>query len=183
MADEIETKLKVDSHEQVAQKLKELGAEFVSELLQEDHYFDSTDSSMVKSDKCLRIRSQTINGSEKVFIAYKGPKKSGSLKRRLEVEFEVSDRKSAAEMFSALGYYDVLTVEKQRRLWLIDDCEVVLDKLAMLGDFIEIEGPNEETIMAVQKKLGLGDIGHVPDSYACLVRQQIEASGKEADSQ
>ena len=53
---EIELKLKIDSLEPIAEKLKQLGAEFEGDFVQTDAYYDDSEDSLVNSDRCLRIR-------------------------------------------------------------------------------------------------------------------------------
>jgi adenylate cyclase class 2 len=73
----------------------------------------------------------------------------------------------------------VLVIEKKRRLWRLDRCEVALDQLPLLGNFVEIEGPDDESITKVQNSLGLSDLPHIPKGYASLIKDQLQQSGKE----
>jgi hypothetical protein len=50
--------------------------------------------------------------------------------------------------------------------------------LPLLGDFVEIEGPNEEEITNVQNNLGLNDLPHISKSYASLLKERLQQSGK-----
>ncbi|MHC4326327.1 MAG: CYTH domain-containing protein, partial [Planctomycetota bacterium] len=77
----------------------------------------------------------------------------------------------------ALGYEKVLVVEKKRRLWRLGRCAVALDRLELLGDFVEIEGPNNEDIADVQHKLGLTDLPHIEKSYAQLTKEESDRRG------
>jgi adenylate cyclase class 2 len=63
-------------------------------------------------------------------------------------------------------------VEKKRRLWQLGGCSVALDQLPSLGDFVEIEGPDENTITNVQQDLGLADLSHIGKSYAQLISEK-----------
>jgi adenylate cyclase class IV len=47
-----------------------------------------------------------------------------------------------------------------------------LDQLPLLGDFVEIEGPDEEKIATAQEKLGLSDLSHIAEGYASLVAKK-----------
>lgn len=172
MSFEIEAKLKVDSLPQIEQKLNELGAEFVGERMQTDYHFDDSSASLTKADKCLRLRRESANGSERFFLCYKGPKEKSNFKKRQEIEFEISNADATEKLLSALGYRKVFTVEKTRRLWKFGGCEVALDNLASLGDFVEIEGLDDKRIADVQKSLGLASLSPIPKSYAHLLREQ-----------
>ena len=173
MCTEIEAKLKVDSLPEIERKLSELSAEFLAGQLQTDYHFDDADTTLTKTDRCLRLRQQIVGKSERFFLTYKGAKEKSNVKKRQEIEFEISNADSARKLLSALGYEQTLIVEKKRRVWQLGDCEVALDELPLLGDFVEIEGPDEETIATVQKSLGLTDLPHITESYASLIVREL----------
>jgi adenylate cyclase class 2 len=178
MCVEIEAKLKVDSLEQIEHKLTELGAEFLQEQLQIDDYFDNADGTFTKSDRCLRLRRLLVGKSERFFLTYKGAKEKGKFKKRQEIEIEVGDAAEARRLLSVLGYEKALVFEKKRRIWQLDDCEIALDELPLLGFFLEIEGPDGEKIADVQKKLGLENLPHISESYATLMEQKLHQLDK-----
>jgi len=172
MCTEIEAKLKVDSLEEIEHKLTGLGAEFQAEPLQIDYFFDDVNSTLNKSDRCLRLRRQIIGNSETFFLTYKGAREESNFKKRQEIEIEIKDADSVRKLLSALGYEQVLVVEKTRRLWRHGDCEVALDRLPLLGDFVEIEGPDDVKIADAKRSLGLADLPHITESYASLVAKK-----------
>jgi adenylate cyclase class 2 len=177
MAVEIEAKLKVDSLPQIEQRLKELGAEFLAEQQQTDYHFDDAHRTLTSSDRCLRIRRQSVGGNQQFFLAYKGAKERSNFKKRQEIEIEIKDADSAQNLLAALAYEKVFTVEKTRRLWQLGGCWVALDHLPMLGDFVEIEGPSDGKIADVQKNLGLASVPHIPKSYAQLIKEELDRRG------
>ncbi len=178
MCAEIEAKLKVDSLPEIERKLAELGAEFLAEQSQTDYHFDDADTTLIKTDRCLRLRKQMVGKNESFFLTYKGAKEKSNLKKRQEIELEIKDADSVRKLLSALGYEQSLVVEKKRRLWQLGDCEVALDRLPLLGDFVEIEGPDEEKIANAQEKLGLSDLSHITESYASLVTKKQIVNSK-----
>ena len=178
MSTEIEAKLKVDSLGEIERKLAELGAEFLAEQLQTDYHFDDTNATLTKTDRCLRLRKQMVGKGESFFLTYKGAKEKSNLKKKQEIELEIKDADSVRKLLSALGYEQSLVVEKKRRLWQLGDCEVALDRLPLLGDFVEIEGPGEEIIANAQEKLGLSDLSHIAESYASLVAKKQIVNSK-----
>ncbi len=178
MCTEIEAKLKVDSLSEIERKLSELGAEFLAGQLQTDYHFDDANTTLTKTDRCLRLRKQMVGKSESLFLTYKGAKEKSNFKRRQEIEFEIKDADSVRKLLSALGYEQSLVVEKKRRLWQLGDCEVALDRLPLLGDFVEIEGPDEEKIANAQENLGLSDLSHITESYASLVTKKQIVNSK-----
>ena len=179
MSTEIEAKLKVDSHKEIIEKLTELGAEFLEEQLQTDYYFDDANSELTKTDKCLRLRRQMVGGSEKFFLTYKGAREKDEFKKRQEIEIEVGAADSAQKLLSALGYEKVLVFEKKRRIWRLGECSVALDELPLLGGFVEIEGPDGESIADAQRNLGLANVPHIGESYAFLMDEKLRQLGKE----
>lgn len=177
MSVEIEAKLKVDSLPQIERRLRELGAEFLAEQQQADHHFDDAGRTLTSGDRCLRIRRQSVAGSEQFFLAYKGPKESSNFKKRQEIEVEIKDADSTQNLLAELGYEKVFTVEKTRRLWQFGGCHVALDCLPLLGDFVEIEGPDDVRIADVQESLRLEHLPHIAKSYAMLIREKRDGRG------
>ena len=172
MCIEIEAKLKVDSLAQVERKLAELGAKFVAEQVQSDSQLDDASTTLLSTDRSLRLRRQVVRGSARHILTYKGGKEDSDFKRRQEIETEIKDADSMRRLLSELGYEQVLVVDKKRRLWQLDRCEVALDELPLLGCFVEIEGPDEKRIADVQERLGLSDLPHIEKSYAHLIKEQ-----------
>jgi len=176
MSIEIEAKLKVDSLQEVESKLRQLGAEFLAEQLQTDFLFDDANAALITTDRCLRLRRQSVTGCESFFLTYKGAKEKNNFKKRQEIEIEIKEAESIQKLLSALGYTKVLVVEKTRRLWKLDGCFVALDQLPLLGAFVEIEGPDDKTITDVQQKLALADLPHIAKSYAQLTKEERDRS-------
>jgi len=178
MCTEIEAKLKVDSLQEIVERLAELGAEFSEEQMQKDYYFDDANRTLTKADECLRLRRQLTGDDEKVFLTYKGAREKGKFKKRQEIEIEVVDFDSAQKLLSVLSYEKSLIFEKKRRVYKLDQCKVALDELPLLGFFLEIEGPDGEKIADVQKKLGLENLPHISESYATLMEEKLHQLGK-----
>jgi len=179
MSTEIEAKLKVDSLQEIAEKLDGLGAEFRQEQLQIDNYFDDANRALTKTDRCLRLRRLLVGKSERFFLTYKGAKEKNEFKKRQEIEIEVEDGNSAEKLLLLLGYNKALVFEKKRRIWRFGECEVALDELPLLGSFVEIEGPDGEKIADVQRNLGLSDLPPILESYASLMEEKLRQLGKE----
>jgi predicted adenylyl cyclase CyaB len=177
MALEIELKLKVDSLQPTAEKLKQLGAIFEGDFTQIDSYYDDSQDSLINSDRCLRIRKHRNGGSEIIELTYKGSRENHRFKSRREIGLKVEKAEELAAVFEHLGFRERLTFEKRRSLWEFNSCKIALDELPLLGKFVEIEGPDDTTIENVQKQLGLDNISHTPQSYAHLIEQAIKKTG------
>ena len=177
MGTEIEAKLKVDSLEEIEQRLAQLGAQFLEEQVQKDCYLDDSASDLKNSDRALRLRCERTDKGQRTVLAYKGPKAKDNYKKRQEIEVEIKDIDSAERLFSELGYERVLVFEKRRRVWRFLDCVIALDELPRLGSFVEIEGPDDERIADVQGRLHLSSVRHIMDSYACLMEAELHRHG------
>ena len=177
MGVEIEAKLKVDSLPQVEQRLRDLGAEFLAEQQQIDCLFDDAARTLTSSDRCLRLRRQSAGGDEKLILGFKGAKEASNFKKRLEIETEIQDAAAMEAILAALGYEKLITVEKKRRLCQFGGCHVALDRLPELGEFVEIEGPDDARIADVQESLGLQHLTHIAKSYAMLIKEKADSSG------
>ena len=178
MRTEIEAKLKVDSLQEIVEKLDGLGAEFLEEQMQIDNYFDDANSKLTKTDRCLRLRRRLVGKNKRFFLTYKGAKEKNEFKKRQEIEIEIEDGDSAEKLLLLLGYNKALMFEKKRRIWRFGECEVALDELPLLGSFVEIEGPDGEKIADVQMELGLADLPHITESYASLVAKKQIVNSK-----
>ncbi len=177
MALEIELKLKIENFEPIVEKLKRLGAKFEGDYIQTDAYYDDSDDSLINSDRCLRIRKHKNHLGEAIELTYKGARENHRFKTRREIGLKVEKAEELAELFAELGYKERLTFEKKRGLWDFHSCKVALDELPMLGKFVEIEGPSDDVIEQAQKKLGLENLKHTPQSYAHLMEEALAKTG------
>ena len=75
------------------------------------------------------------------------------------------------KLLIALGYKKKMLIEKTRRLYKLGGCEVALDYLKLLGEYVEIEGPGEKEIHEVQKCL----------SYRIWVENEENLTDKEME--
>ncbi len=179
MHEEIEAKLKVDSLAAIEARLRKCAAIFLRETVQTDVYFDTADRRLTRSDECLRLRCERVDQRERLILGYKGPKQQDDYKKRAEIEVEVCDAGAMESLLAGLGYGKALAFDKRRRLWQLDQCEVALDELPLLGAFVEIEGPDSGAIARVQEILGLSHIPHTMESYASLIDHALSRQGRE----
>jgi adenylate cyclase, class 2 len=176
---EIEAKMSVDSHEPVRQRLRERGATFRGDFVETNTFFDTEDRALLAADEGLRLRLNRNAGtgeSENV-VTYKGPRQHGALKARDEVEVNVSDGASASSLLGRLGFGRVLSFEKRRQSWALDGCKVELDEVPFLGTFVEVEGPDEQSVMRVRKSLALDARPIVKTSYIALLMTHLQERG------
>ena len=84
---------------------------------------------------------------------------------------------ATTELLAGLGFQTMLCYEKRRESWDWRNCIVELDEPAGLGLFIEIEGPESDTIRAVQSDLHLQHLEPVNVSYVGMLVAYCEAQG------
>ncbi|MDX1681787.1 MAG: class IV adenylate cyclase [Phycisphaeraceae bacterium] len=174
---EIEIKMRLEALEPVEAALEAAGGKSVQRLQEHNTYFDTPDHSLKSSDQGLRLRVERWDDQRQIVITHKGPRAHGRTKTRAENEVEVTSTTDAARLLTALGYVPVMSFEKRRRRWTLDGCQVELDTVPYIGSFIEIEGPSEEAVLAVRKKLDLEDRPLIQASYIALLTTHLQENG------
>lgn len=152
---EVEQKFPLDDAVGVERRLVELGAQATDTVEQADQYFNHPARDFAQTDEALRLRSV----GEKNFITYKGPKLDATTKTRRELELPLPDGKASApgfaELLTALGFCRVESVRKVRRQfhisWQGKTVEAVIDDVADLGQFLELELSVGETEVEAAK--------------------------------
>lgn len=161
---EIEAKFKLANGITRKELLCKLGAQFtkpISEKHQVDTVFllpEQVDSPIVSASKIMRVRDVVDLKSGKVtksLMTLKIEKESKLVSD--EYEFEVESGKEARKMLSAIGWCEVVTVDKLRAESKIDKYHACIDEVAGLGLFIELEilaenGADAKSIQADMKK-------------------------------
>ncbi len=171
---EIEAKIKVDNLDLIVHRLVQAGATPVSTVWEEDIYFDTASSTLLNNDCGLRLRKRITKGKGEQFIlAFKGPRQDSAFKSRSEIETTLSSHQAMVLILEQLGCHRSLRVEKKRRIWQLDTCEICLDDVQELGQFVEIEGPSETAVAAVLEKLGLDPKAHISEGYARLIAKAL----------
>lgn len=179
MAVEIEAKMRLHDEPALISRLEELGAVKAAELSETNSYFDTPEGRLKSTDQGLRTRVEVTKAGtpdERVAttITHKGPRAMGAFKSRLETELSVGNAKQAALLLSALGFQHVLSFEKRRLRYTLDGCNVELDELPIIGQFVEIEGPSDQAVIAVREKLGMADEPIIRSSYIAMLRTHLQ---------
>ncbi|MEM1444441.1 MAG: class IV adenylate cyclase [Planctomycetota bacterium] len=179
MSIEIEAKLRLPDRVAVLARLDALDAKPIATFEEMNTFFDDPDGRLKTSDQGLRVRIETHDdGKVFIYVTHKGPRAHGQLKSRAETELVVSDADRAAALMGALGYHPVIAFEKRRQRFELDGCRVELDTLPHIGEFIEIEGPSDEAVMAVRDKLELADEPLIKASYIALLQDHLRQQRK-----
>jgi len=177
---EIETKLRVDSHEPVRERLRAEGAARLGQVMERNRIFDRPDGSLRAEGCGLRVRSarNEVDGETHATLTFKGPVRPGAMKSREEIEIRIDDAEAAAELLTRLGFVVILDYDKRRESWSLGDCVVELDEPPALGLFVEIEGPDEAGIRRVQQSLGLESAPPERSSYVRMLVERARAGGE-----
>lgn len=176
---EIEAKMSVDSHDAVRARLRECGARPAGSHFEVNTFFDTDDRSLLAADEGLRLRLQRddATGKERHIITWKGPRQPGPLKSREELELEVDGADAAVRLLERLGYLRTMSFEKRRESWEFKGCRIELDEVPHLGRFVEIEGPDDRTVLSVREDLGLSHRPLIKGGYIKLLTSHLQERG------
>ncbi|MBK8270734.1 MAG: class IV adenylate cyclase [Planctomycetes bacterium] len=171
MPTELESKLRVDSHEPVREKLRAAAAAYVGRVKETNRILDTDDGRLLNSGCGLRIRRVEIldGNGPKATVTFKGPRVVGKFKQREEWETQLDDADAMTAILAALGFKDRILFEKRRETWRLGECTIELDDVAQLGLFVEVEGPSESAIDAVLALIGLDGDSPIHESYIALL--------------
>jgi adenylate cyclase class 2 len=98
--------------------------------------------SLLNEDEWLRVRTVEMmeSGDQSSVITYKGARKGDA---RAEIEFDIGDSEKAKELLEALGFIELVVVDKTRSMdsikyqgWEVTIC---YDEVQHLGKFVELE--------------------------------------------
>jgi adenylate cyclase class 2 len=160
---ELEVKFYLSRRKEMEAKLSSVGPVSAPRVHEVNLRLDTTDLSLSSTGKLLRLRQDT-----RARVTYKGAgSEEGGARLRQELEFTVSDFDTALALFEALGYQVYMMYEKYRTTYQLGNVEVTLDEMPT-GDFLEIEGPDGESIRRAAVQLELNWEARILDSYTVL---------------
>ena len=154
-------------------RVQSLGAECSHPRLHEINLrFDTPDGELASGYRVLRLRQD-----DAARLTFKGPSSfDQGVRQRTEIEFVASDFEAARQFLEALGYQVVMMYEKYRTTYELDGTHITLDEMPY-GDFMEIEGPDNASILAVNARLGLDWERRASDSYTVIFEQLRQTLG------
>lgn len=172
---EIEIKLRVNNLAAVRCTLASAGATFLESVLECNDFFDRPDESLRKVHCGLRIRTFRHNDAivRSALLTWKGPAGNSAMHNRPSIDLLTQPAELAHAFLLALGFVRTSGFEKRRESWQCAGCRVELDELPHLGTYVEIEGPDESAVHAVQKQLSLGALENVPETYHGMVANYL----------
>ncbi|MDB5332340.1 MAG: adenylate cyclase [Phycisphaerales bacterium] len=177
---EIEAKMAVADLDVVRARLAECGAQPLGKFMEVNTFYDTDDRTLLAGDRGLRLRlNRNLQTNEEDHIlTYKGPRQPGALKSREEVELGVEGSAEAMKLLESLDYHKMLAFEKRRESWMLDGCRVELDELPHLGTYVEVEGPDEPTVMKARQKLNLSNSPLIKTGYVALLTGYLQEHGR-----
>ena len=145
MGNEIEAQFLDINKDEIREKLKTANATLVKpEVLMKRVVFYTGEHSFA------RVRDE----GDKIVMTYKNVEDDNSILGTKEVNIEVNDYDNAILFLRGCGLQIKARQETLREIWKIDNVEICIDTWPWLPTFIEIEGPSEESVWGVAKKLG-----------------------------
>ena len=148
MKNEIEAKFVNIDIDEMRHKLNTLGATLQQSLRDMKRVTIDTPAMQAKN-AFLRVRDE----GDKTTMTYK-QFDALSLDGVKEIEVEVSDFDTTVALLAEVGLLHSSLQESRRETWLLDNVEIVIDEWPWLNPYIEIEGPDETSVIAAAQKLG-----------------------------
>lgn len=130
----------------VESKIQDLGGTFFGESLQRRYVYD-----IIPGDQSqwLRLRD---NGTQST-IAVKRIAHDG-IDGTDETEIAVDDFDTAARLLELIGMTPKAYQENRRRSWRLDECELEVDTWPHIPTYLEIEGPDVDSVAETARRLG-----------------------------
>ncbi|PIX99662.1 adenylate cyclase, partial [bacterium (Candidatus Howlettbacteria) CG_4_10_14_3_um_filter_37_10] len=158
MDQEFETHVLEINEEEIANKLRKLGAKEDSEVFQKRWVFNIGNTGESCKGEWIRLRQV----GDKTELTYKNKSGKG-MSETEEIEVEVSDFEKTAKLLSKLNCNGLYYQENKRRMFKLDGIEFTIDSWPMIPTYLEVEADNEEKVKEGIKLLGLEgkDSGHL----------------------
>lgn len=168
---EVEVKFFVPDLAVIRERLLAARAEIVQPRIYEHNIrYDNAWDGLLRKGRLLRLRQDKI-----ARLTYKGipPEEIQSeVKVREELEIEISDFATTADILTRIGFEEKQVYEKYRETFQLGQVEVVLDEMPF-GDFVELEG-EENYIRETADLLQLDWDKRILDNYLALMSRLKE---------
>ena len=197
MPEEIEAKIRIGDPEAFRRRMAARARSAGETVFEVNRLFDDAAASLRGRGSALRVREEFRLPDRvrlRTILTFKGPPAAGPMKRRPEFELQVEAAEPLVAILEALGLSEAFRYEKRRTPFppervLTSDirartghggaCEVVLDEVPHLGWFVEVEGPDEEAVLAELADLGFADAPLIRASYIRLLREHLKLLGRD----
>jgi adenylate cyclase class 2 len=132
------------------EKLKQIGAKLGrAEYLQRRVILELPEG-MRKNSIWIRVRDE----GDKITLTLKSVDGT-TIAGQKEICVNVSDFNDTVALFESIGCRKKAYQESKRELWNIGSVEVALDTWPFLDTYVEIEGPDEQSVKDLAQELGL----------------------------
>lgn len=156
MTYEVETKILGIDAEVVAKRLADLGARKILDTRYSVDWYRTVGVREGEDLWFLRVRTASSGASQ---ITWKGLSEvsEGSVKHK-EININIDDPIIFRDLFLSIGLEKYAHQEKDRISWILDDWRFDLDTYPGMPAYLEIEGPDENSITEAVTRVGLS--GH-----------------------
>lgn len=165
---EVELKSRVRSLSAIRRRVIQLGGRRVDKRIERDVYYRHPSRDFGSTGEALRVRS----ADKESFITYKGPRRPGIAKTRVEVQVPIGSARRIGSILRRLGFWIFGQVEKTRETFSLAQVTVCLDRVEGLGSFVELEimathpAVAKRQLLALARKLRLS--GFIRESYLSM---------------
>lgn len=146
MAIEYEGRILEINRDEFESKIEKLGAKYLGSYEQKRYVYDLIPK---QESKWIRLRT---NGKETT-LAIKEVKNQ-EIDGTEELEIMVNDFEKTNLILGNLGYNFRAYQENRRIKYILDDCNIDIDKWPLIPEYVEIEGKSKESVLKLIKKLG-----------------------------
>ena len=179
--EEIEIKFAVKDIKSATEKLRKLGFRIAVGRHREKNYLlDDSSENLRNGGKLLRVRTTPSSQT----LTYKGPISTDSkLKHREEIECRIEQADVVIRILEEVGFKVRTQYSKYRTVFEKESFIISFDETEA-GNFLEVEGPSDEEIIELGKRLGYSEQDFVRRTYAELIGDTRGGpAGREASSQ
>ena len=182
---EIEIKARIVNKEALMAKLASLDVQLSKPMTQHDRVYSlpGVVGGASNSAPWLRIRTETKNGLVKHYFTLK--KSVTSQLDSIEHETIVEDDKELDKIIEHIGFVPYSDVTKTRQKAMFGNIEICVDRVDLLGDFIELEKLVDESadykavfdeLWELFDKLGVLKRDEVMDGYDVMMKNYLEVA-------
>lgn len=175
---EIEIRTKISNIEEIEKKIQNLGAKYIKEINLYDQYFGAIELyKKIGYSFVVRIRKS----NDDYFLAVKSAKlkMDGCWE---EYELLIKNPKIYLEMLKTMGIEHIISIEKSRKEYKLDNINIIIDKFKKYGDFLEVEiiseEPNKSILFNFLEKLDINKEDIIEKGYISLFLEQINSPFK-----
>jgi adenylate cyclase class 2 len=167
---EIETKVLEVDVEEISEKIEDLGAKKIHEVILKVDWFSLPGVAKDKQPWYLRVRSYSDG---KVEVTWKDePKLIGNLRKGAEINVLIDNHEKMKMLFESIGLICYAHQEKKRVSWVLDNVQFDLDTYPNMPSFLEIEVENEKDIDEMIEKLDLKEHDTWNDGERTLIERK-----------